>query len=253
MLEVKNLSKEFGYLRVVDGVSFTLRPGEIVGFLGPNGAGKSTTIQMICGLLEPSGGQIMYNGVNVRDRLADFKSRLGYVPEQGELYPHLSAYEYLELVGELRMIPRSRLRRAIPAMLDLLGLGADMHRPCESYSKGMRQKVLIAAALLHDPDVLVLDEPMEGLDVTANLVFKDILDLLGRRGRIILFSSHILEVVEKLAERVIVLHNGRIVADDSLCRHTSLESLFRRLVQQDPVDHRAEAFLSLTDRHSSMS
>lgn len=238
MLELKDVTKEFNNIPVVNNVSFTVRPGEILGYLGPNGAGKTTTVRMMAGLLEPNSGHIVYDGVDIDMDLISYKSRLGYVPEHGELYPHLSGLEYLQLVGRLRQIPEDLLNRKIDLILGRLGLSVEMYLSISGYSKGMKQKILIAAALLHDPEILILDEPLSGLDVSTTLVLKELFRLFSEKGKIIIYSSHILEVVEKICNRVIILNRGKVLADDSvdhlseLMRLPSLESIFRELVRQ---------------------
>jgi ABC-2 type transport system ATP-binding protein len=197
---------------------------------------------MLAGLLEPSRGEILLDGRSIRDDLFGYKSRLGYVPEQSEIYPHLSASEYLRLVGRLRGLPESTLDGRIGSFLRILGLEQDMHGPVAAFSKGMRQKVLIAAALLHDPDILLLDEPLSGLDVTTGLVVRDLIRRLAAENKIILYSSHVLEVTEKICGRVIILHQGRIIADDSvdnlrtLMHLPSLAEIFSQLVLEEDTD-----------------
>ena len=242
MLEVVELSKYYSGIPAVSAVSFTIRPGDVLGYLGPNGSGKSTTVGMITGLVAPSNGRVMYDGRNVRDDLVEFRRHLGYVPEEPHLYPFLTGREYLELVGRLRGLPNRLLARKIDALLELLGLGSKGEWAIAAYSKGMRQKVLIAAALLHDPDLLLFDEPLSGLDVTAALVVRHLVNELARAGKMILYSSHVLETVEKLCSTVIVLHRGRVVAHDSVERLRdlmaleSLEQVFAELVmQEDPA------------------
>ncbi|MGV8039717.1 MAG: ABC transporter ATP-binding protein [Thermoanaerobaculaceae bacterium] len=236
MLEVEGLYKKYGGWPAVSGVSFVVRPGEILGYLGPNGAGKSTTVKVLAGLLEPSWGALRYGGRDILAHREWFKQRLGYVPENAELYPFLSGREYLEMVGRLRDLPEPVIAARVAGFLDLLGLQADAHAPIGTYSKGMRQKVLLAAALLHDPEVLLLDEPLSGLDASTAAVVKELLHRLAADGRVVLFSSHVLEVVERLATRVVILHRGRVVADDSVAalrdlRHApSLEEVFIDLV-----------------------
>lgn len=241
MLELKGITKKFGYFKAVDEVSFTAKPGELVGYLGPNGAGKSTTIKMLAGLLEPTDGEIFYNGRNVWKNLVWFKERLGYVPEEPAIYSHLSAFDYLLMVGRLRRLGDSILKRKIKGFMEVFDLAGDMYSEIASFSKGMVQKVLISAALLHDPEVLLLDEPLSGLDVTTTLLVRELIRELSAEGRIVIYSSHILEIVEKVASRVIVLYKGKIQADDSIdnLRHLmklpSLEEIFRQLVvQADP-------------------
>lgn len=238
MLEVRNLSKRYNRIPAVNDVSFVVRPHEVLGYLGPNGSGKSTTANMLAGLLEPSQGHVYFDGRDIKEQLIEYKRRLGYVPEEPYIYPHLSGLEYLQLVGRLRGLPEKPMNTKAEELLRLFGLHADRHALISAYSKGMRQKVLIIAALLHDPDILIFDEPLSGLDVTSALVFRDLVAELARQGKTILYSSHVLEVVEKLCSRVIILRSGTVVADDSverlrdLMKLPSLENIFAELVLQ---------------------
>ena len=251
MLELKNLSKRYGVIRAVDDVTFRVKPGEILGYLGPNGAGKTTTIKILAGLLEPTSGSIFYQGEDVCRKMTAFKKIIGYVPEEPAVYPHLSALEYLELVGRLRGLPEKLLEKKITGLLEVFQLSTDMYSPISTYSKGMTQKVLLAAALLHDPEVLLLDEPLAGLDVATSLVIKDLLKELAQKGKIIIFSSHILEVVEKICSRVIIIHQGKVVADDevanlrSLMKLPSLEAVFSQLVVKENPEEKARRLLEL--------
>jgi len=251
MLELRRITKKYNNVPVVRGVDFTVKPGEILGYLGPNGAGKTTTVKMTAGLLEPTSGHILFNNKNISQDLVEYKARIGYVPEQSELYPHLTGLEYLQLVGRLRLMPEDNLNKKIEGLMNQFGLSVDMHLPISNYSKGMRQKVLIAAALVHNPDILLLDEPLSGLDITTTLVFKDILNQLAEMGKIILYSSHILEVVEKVCQRVIIINKGTIVADDSvqklrtLMKLPALESIFKQLVQQEDTEKSARNIISI--------
>jgi ABC-2 type transport system ATP-binding protein len=239
MLQVKNLTKKFNNIPVVNEVNFTVKPGDILGYLGPNGAGKSTTVKMITGLLEPTRGAIYYNGLEIDGNNLDFKRKIGYVPEQIYLYSHLSAFEYLQLVGRLHDIPENILEEKITALLEEFKLSDSMHISLSSFSKGMTQKVMITAAIMHNPDILILDEPLTGLDVSATFVFKGLLSRMAQAGKIVIYSSHILDVVEKICNRVIIIDKGKIVADDSvnalikLTKLSSLESIFKQLVKQD--------------------
>jgi ABC-2 type transport system ATP-binding protein len=238
MLEVRNVSKRFRSIPAVQDVSFTLRPGEILGYLGPNGSGKSTTVKMVTGLIRPSHGHVFFEGCDIRENLAGYRSRLGYVPEEAQVYTHLSGLEYLQLVGRLRGMPEKLLEVKARGLLQLLSLEHAIYSPMEQYSKGMRQGVLIAAALLHDPKLIIFDEPLSGLDAISALVFKDLLVLLAQEGKAILYISHVLEVVERVCGRVIVLAKGRVVADaaprelTSLMKLPTLENVFAQLVQQ---------------------
>src|SRR5947208_8687450 len=175
MLEARSLSKYFNHTLAVKNVSFRIRPGEILGYLGPNGAGKSTTVKMLTGLIEPSDGEIFYNGQTVYDDFTGFERRIGYVPEEPHLYPHLSGREYLQLAGRLRGLSRQALEPRMDELLRLVGLWQDRDSPMASYSKGMRQKILLMAALIHDPELLILDEPFSGLDVNASMILRSLL------------------------------------------------------------------------------
>ena len=240
-LRAVQLSKHFSGVRVVRDINFTIVPGEVIGYLGPNGSGKTTTARMLAGLLDPSGGHVEYDGRDIRDDLVAFRKILGYIPEEPYLYPFLSGSEYLYLIGRLREMPELLLAKKIDAFLELFGLRAAADQAIASYSKGMRQKIVISAALLHDPAVVLFDEPETGLDVTTTLMLRHLVRTLAGRGKAILYSSHILEVVERVCDRVIVIHQGGVVADDSIARlrtlmsRSSLEGVFSQLViREDP-------------------
>ncbi|HYW43772.1 MAG TPA: ABC transporter ATP-binding protein [Bryobacteraceae bacterium] len=239
-LELRNVSKRFTGIVAVDHVSFSAREGEITGYLGPNGSGKSTTMKMITGLIETTSGEIFFDGQPIRGDLIAFKQRMGYVPEEPYLYSHLSGLEYLIMVGQLRNLPAKATADRIDGLLRLLSLHSDRHVPMSSYSKGMRQKVLLSAALLHNPDLILLDEPFSGLDVSTSLVLRSLVQELAARGKVVLFSSHELETVERVCSHVVILHRGKVVADDSIERLRTLmalptlEEIFSQLaVEQD--------------------
>ncbi|HTS31423.1 MAG TPA: ABC transporter ATP-binding protein [Bryobacteraceae bacterium] len=240
MLELRNVTKRYPGITAVRSVSFQARAGEVTGYLGPNGSGKSTTLKMITGLIEPTEGEILFHGERIELDRIRYRQRLGYVPEEPQLYPHLTGAEYLEMVGQLRGLPRQHLSRKIDGFLQLLSLYDDRYVPISSYSKGMRQKVLLAAALLHNPDLVLLDEPFSGLDVNSALVLRELIAELAARGKVVLFSSHELETVERVCSCVVILHKGRVVANDSIARLRSLmalptlEGIFSQLaIEQD--------------------
>jgi ABC-2 type transport system ATP-binding protein len=240
MLELRNVSKHFLGIPAVNDVSFCARAGEITGYLGPNGSGKSTTMKMITGLIEMTGGDILFHAEPIRRDLIAWKHRIGYVPEDPHLYSHLSGLEYLVMVGQLRNLPMKPTADRIDAMLRLFALHPDRHAPISAYSKGMRQKILLTAALLHNPELILLDEPFSGLDVGTGLVLRSLIQELAARGKVVLFSSHELETVERVCSHVVILHRGRIVADDSiqslrtLMAVPTLEGIFSQLaVEQD--------------------
>jgi len=251
MLELRQLTKRYRARAVVDHVSFTAPPGEVTGYLGPNGSGKSTTVKMVTGLLTPSEGEIYFRGDNIADNLLEYKALVGYVPEEPYLYSYLSGAEYLEMVGELRSIPERKLQEKIEQLLRLLSLYGDRFSPLSSYSKGMRQKILISAALLHNPEVVVLDEPFSGLDINSAMVLRRVIQSLAEAGKVVLFSSHGLDVVEKVCSRVVILHNGKVVANDSvtglrdLMKLPNLEEIFSQLAVEQDTDAIARSVLEV--------
>ena len=237
MLRARGLTKRYGGLLALDRVSFDLHPGEIVGYLGPNGSGKSTTVNLVVGLLEPTAGAISLSGISASEDPIAYKRGIGYVPEEPSLYTHLTASDYLMLVGRLRRLPSRTLQTRIPELLRLLQLHDSRYKTMTAFSKGMRQRVLVASALLHNPQLLVLDEPFSGLDVNAGLLLRTLLRMLANEGRMILFSTHRFDMVEKLCSRVIVLSSGRIVlerrvADFEREGTDSLEETFVRATEQ---------------------
>jgi len=253
MLEARGLTKRYDGLLAVDHVSFTVGPGEIVGYLGPNGSGKSTTVNIIVGLLEPSEGSILLDGRSRTDDPIAFKRRIGYVPEEPYLYTHLTATEYLTLVGRLRGIPDRQLGKTIIRLLQLFLLHDSRYIAMTAFSKGMRQRVLLAAALMHNPDVLVLDEPFSGLDVNASLLMRTLLGLFVAEGRMILFSTHRFDMVEKLCSRVVILSRGRLVAEEHVAdfrgpSQRSLEDVFARVTEQEDFTPIAREILDLVRR-----
>jgi ABC-2 type transport system ATP-binding protein len=242
MLEVRHVCKRFSSVPAVDDVSFTARAGEITGYLGPNGSGKSTTMKMITGLLQPTSGKILFDGELIETDLQAYKQRMGYVPEEPHLYGHLSGLEYLIMVGQLRNRPAKLTADRIDGLLRVLSLHGDRHVPISAYSKGMRQKVLLSAALLHNPDLLLLDEPFSGLDVGTGLILRSLIQELAARGKVVLFSSHELETVERVCSHVVILHRGKVVADDSiehlrtLMAVPTLEGIFQQLAMEQDTE-----------------
>jgi ABC-2 type transport system ATP-binding protein len=238
LLELQHLYRSYRGLPAISDVSFTVGAGEIVGFLGPNGAGKSTTVKIITGLLRPNDGRVLFGGRDIHADLVGWRAMLGYIPEEAHLYTWMSAMEYLQLVGRLRGMRERLIREKAEALLRLLGLESWRFSPMTVYSKGMRQRVLMAAALLHDPKMLVFDEPLSGLDVLSARLFRDLLQELASAGKAVLYISHVLEIVEQMCSRVIVIAQGKIVADappgelTRLMQLPTLEKVFAQLVRQ---------------------
>jgi ABC-2 type transport system ATP-binding protein len=241
VLEAKDLCKFYGSVLAVQDVAFTLEPGQVLGNLGPNGSGKSTTVKMLTGLLQPTHGEVTYDGQNIHKDLIAYRKVLGYVPEEPNLYPHLTGEEYLDMVGTLRAMPQSRKDTRITSLLELFSLWPHRHVTLGSYSKGMRQKILWIAALMDNPEVLILDEPLSGLDVTSVLIVKSLTQALSAQGKSVFYCSHILEVVEKVCSHLIVLRKGHVIAHGPTATvrekigKTSLEDVFLQLVEEVDV------------------
>ena len=241
MLEATSLSKFYGSVPAVREVSFRLQPGQILGYLGPNGSGKSTTVKMLTGLLEPTRGQITYVGKSIHENLTAYRRHLGYVPEEANLYPFLSGEEYLEMVGTLRGMSDAKRRHRIQSLLELFSLHPHRHVTIGNYSKGMRQRILLIAALMDNPDVLILDEPFSGLDVTSSLILKSLIQTLSAKGKAVFFCSHVLEVVEKVCSQLIIIRKGRVIAYGPTTEvvanigQSSLEGTFLQLVEDRNV------------------
>jgi ABC-2 type transport system ATP-binding protein len=238
MLEAVQLTKRYSSIPAVQDLSFTLRPGEVLGCLGPNGSGKSTTVKMLTGLLEPTRGRVRFGGRNIQDNLAEYRTHLGYVPEEAHLYPYLTGWEYLEMIGTLRGVRRPLMESKINALLELFSLLPARHATMGT-SKGMRQRILLIASLMHDPEIFIFDEPLSGLDVTSALIFKNLVQALGRSGKMVFYCSHVLEVVEKVCTDVLILRKGTVIAHDSVANigkilGASLENTFLHLV--DDID-----------------
>jgi ABC-2 type transport system ATP-binding protein len=249
VLEVRSLTKCYSSIPAVDNVTFSIRPGEVLGYLGPNGSGKSTTVKVITGLLEPTSGTVLFRGSNIKEDLTAFKRVVGYVPEEANLYPFLSGLEYLQLVSRLRSLPESLSERRIGSLLELFAMRPHRHTAISAYSKGMRQRILLIAALLHNPELIIFDEPLSGLDVTSALIFRKLVSALGREGKTIFYCSHVLEVVEKVCSHITILQKGKQVAYGSIedlkrfQSMPSLEAAFSNLVQEVDADESAEAIV----------
>ena len=251
MLVAESLTKHYGALTALRDVSFQARPGEVLGLLGPNGSGKSTTVKILTGLLRPSAGDVTLNGIDIFADLPKYKAKIGYVPEEPHLYSYLTGAEYLRLVGRLRNIDEGALNAKIDRFLQLLDIYDDRYQTLSSYSKGMRQKILISAAVLHNPQVVVLAEPFSGLDLSAARILKAFVKALADEGKIVVFSSHVLEVVEQVCSRVVILKDGVVVGHDSVpqLRSTlqlpSLDAVFASLVREENVTGRVRGLVEV--------
>jgi len=250
MISLQHLTKRFGTQIAVDDLSFDVPTGQIVGFLGPNGAGKSTTLKMLTGMLEPTDGTANICGYDLRRETLEVKRRIGFVPESGAVFESLTGLEYLEMVAALYGIPEEAARDRIRQFIAFFDLSFETltDKLLGAYSKGMRRKVVITAALLHNPSVVFFDEPLDGLDANAAVGFKALIQTLAREGKTIIYSSHILDVVERVCDRVVIIDKGRLLLDgrpDELVTAAgaaTLERLFTQLTGGAELERRAEDF-----------
>lgn len=246
VLETRDLAKKYGAVTAVRDIAFSIRAGEILGVLGPNGAGKSTIVKMVTGLVEPTRGHVLFRGERIGRDLTEFKRSLGYVPEQPDLYGFLTGWEYLELAATLRELPMHSFREKAATMLQAYTLYPHRDSPIASFSKGMRQRIVLIAAMMHDPQLLVLDEPFSGLDVTSAAVTRELVELLARRGKAVLFSSPVLEQVEKLCSHLVLLKRGGVVASGPIAEMQagfagqSFEAGFMQLTEQVDIGRIAQ-------------
>ncbi len=229
MLKIENLTKTYGKKKAVDNLSLHINKGEIYGFIGHNGAGKTTTIKACCGILQFDKGEIFIDGVSVRQNPLQCKKKIAYIPDNPDLYEFMSGIKYLNFVSDIFGISQQDREAKIKKYAGLFGLTADLAQPISSYSHGMKQKLAVISALIHDPKLIIMDEPFVGLDPTATFTLKEIMREICARGGAIFFSTHILEVAEKLCDKVAIIKNGRLVISGSMDEvkgNVSLEEVF---------------------------
>ena len=214
MIEIKNLVKKFATQTVLDRISFSVKKGEILGFLGPNGAGKSTTMKIITSFWSPTGGEVVIDGINVNDDSLAIRKKIGYLPETVPLYEEMRVFEYLKFIAEIRQIPPEKIKERIKEVIESCGLKAVIRKPIEELSKGYRQRVGLAQAIMHEPEILILDEPTTGLDPNQIAEIRELIKKIGKEKTII-FSTHILSEVSAICDRVIIINNGKIVGEGS--------------------------------------
>ncbi|WP_421821931.1 ABC transporter ATP-binding protein [Flectobacillus sp.] len=251
VIEIENLTMNYGEKEVLKGLNLTINRGQIVGYIGPNGAGKSTTLKTLIGMVRGFSGKVKVLGFDVTTHSLEVKQKVGYVPESAQLYEQLTPMEYLLFVGRLHKMSDSRIEQIAHKMLEIFELGQLADRRMGVFSKGSKQKVQIIAGMMHNPDLIILDEPLSGLDPNAVLLLKEILGKLKSEGKTIFYSSHLMDVVEKISDRIILINQGEIVADGTFedlqnLENSSLESIFSTLTgNSSNIKENAEQFLSL--------
>jgi len=252
IISISGLEKWYGSKQILKGIDLDIYPGQIIGYIGPNGAGKSTTVKILCGLIGDFKGTVTVDGIDLRDDILAIKAKIGYVPENAELYDVLTPLEYLDFVGKLYGMEESTIRTRAERLLGSFGLGDNLNKRMDTFSKGMRQKVLLISGIIHNPQIIVLDEPLTGLDANAVITVKELISLLAKEGKTIFYCSHMMDVVEKISDRILLINEGAIVADgtfDSLKHEHSetLERVFARLTGREESDNDAARILSAFD------
>ncbi|HWT27790.1 MAG TPA: ABC transporter ATP-binding protein [Mobilitalea sp.] len=252
-VEIKNLYMNYGSNQVLKGINLNIHKGEIIGYIGTNGAGKSTTIKIILGIVEGYSGEVKILGRDIAQDRIEYKRKIGYVPEVADIYDNLTAREYLTFIGELYGLKFDKADSKAQRLMDIFGIRNAYDSRINSYSKGMKQKVLIISSLIHNPELLFLDEPLSGLDANSVMVVKEILSQLSRQGKTIFYSSHIMDVVEKISNRIILLNNGQVVADGSfsqlkkVSKEGSLEQIFNQITGFNGYEEIAKDFVSIVE------
>ncbi|MDE3253750.1 MAG: ABC transporter ATP-binding protein [Bacteroidota bacterium] len=249
ILSLRNLYKSYGYTPVLKGIQLDIYPGQVIGYIGPNGAGKSTTVKIICGLISDYEGEVIIDGINGKEDPVAVKRKIGYIPEMAELYDVLTAAEFLGFMAELYSLSADLANERITRMLTAFGLEKNMHQRMDTFSKGMRQKVLIISGLLHNPEIIILDEPLSGLDANSVIIVKELISKLAKEGKTIFYCSHMMDVVEKVSDRIVLINEGRVIADGSFEElqqqqgNQSLEKIFAHLTSNESLSHAADDLL----------
>lgn len=254
IVNIQNLQKNFGTKQVLHIIDLKIDSGQIIGYIGPNGAGKSTTIKILCGLIPVFQGEVTIFGKDLRTQTLEIKRQIGYIPENAALYESLTPLEFMEFIGEMRGLAGEQIREKGEALMKIFEMQPHLDQRISTFSKGMRQKVLICSALLHNPDLIFMDEPLSGLDANSVIMVKEMLIHLAREGRTIFYSSHLMDVVEKISNRIILIDQGRVLADGSfndlskLEHDENLEKMFSRLTRNTDHSEKAEAFINVFKR-----
>jgi len=254
IVEINNLKKSFGSNQVLHGINLKIEPGQIIGYIGPNGAGKSTTIKIICGLISDFEGEVLISGKDLRTETLEIKRLIGYIPENAAMYESLTPMEFMEFIGEMRNLNRQTTHEKAKALMNIFEMKPHINQRISTFSKGMRQKVMICSSLLHNPNLILMDEPLSGLDANSVIMVKEMLLHLAKEGRTIFYSSHLMDVVEKISDRIILIDQGKVIADGpfddlkKLSDDKDLEKLFTRMTGNINHEEKAEAFINAFEK-----
>lgn len=254
IVSIRNLKKSYGTKEVLKGINLEITSGQIIGYIGPNGAGKSTTVKILCGLISEFDGEVEIFGKLLGSKTLEIKKQIGYIPENAVLYEALTPMEFMEFIGEMRGLNSEQTRKKAEALMSIFEMKPNINQRIATFSKGMRQKVLICSSLLHNPDLIFMDEPLSGLDANSVIMVKEMLIHLAREGKTIFYSSHIMDVVEKISDRIILIDQGNVIADGSftelskLANDANLEKMFTRLTGNTNHEEKAEAFINAFEK-----
>jgi ABC-2 type transport system ATP-binding protein len=254
IVRISNLRKHYGKKQVLHGIDLEITSGQIIGYIGPNGAGKSTTVRILCGLISDFEGDVSIFGKDLKVETTEIKKQIGYIPENAILYESLTPLELMEFIGEIRGLNINETRKKAEALMSIFEMKSNLNQRISTFSKGMRQKVLICSSLLHNPDLIFMDEPLSGLDANSVIMVKEMLMHLAKDGKTIFYSSHIMDVVEKISDRIILIDQGKVIADGSfaelnkLNKDESLEKMFTRLTGNTDHSEKAEAFINAFEK-----
>jgi ABC-2 type transport system ATP-binding protein len=252
LIRIQNLSKYYGEKLVLKNLSLDIYPGQVIGYIGPNGAGKSTTVKILTGLIPDFQGEVLVDGISMQHDPQEIKKRIGYVPENAELYDVLTPMEYLDFVGKLYDMQEDLLHTRAAKLLTAFGLGNNKDDRMDTFSKGMKQKVLLISGIIHNPQIIILDEPLSGLDANAVIMIKELIMRLSQEGKTIFYCSHMMDVVEKVSDRILLINKGEIIADgtfESLKQNhaDTLERVFAKLTGRNESDSETDAIINAFD------
>jgi ABC-2 type transport system ATP-binding protein len=250
IISLKNIYKNYGSKAVLKNINLDIYPGQVIGYIGPNGAGKSTTVKILCGLISDFQGEAIIKGFDVKKNPVEVKSIIGYVPELAELYDVLTPNEFLNIMGELYNLPSNIIEDRMHTMLAAFGLEGNIHQRMDTFSKGMKQKVLITSGLLHNPDIIILDEPLSGLDANSVIIIKDLISKLAKDGKTIFYCSHMMDVVEKVSDKIVLINEGTVIANGTFEElqqqqgNNSLENIFAQLTSKEDLGNAADKLMN---------
>ncbi len=249
IIQISDLRKSYGSKQVLKGINIDIYPGQVIGYIGPNGAGKSTTVKVLTGLINDFEGQVLINGIDIQQDPLTVKSQIGYVPENAELYDVLTPLEYLDFVGKLYGMEEVLIEQRTLQLLKAFGLETQANNRMDTFSKGMRQKILLISGIIHNPQIIILDEPLSGLDANAVITVKELISLLAKEGKTIFYCSHMMDVVEKVSDRIMLISEGNIIADGTFeqlktNQSDSLEQIFSKLTGKENGNMEASNIIS---------